>query len=285
MHQPVLLQETLQALNIVQNGLYIDATFGAGGHAKEIVERGGKVLALDADNWTVKKYKETALLSNIKLVCGNYEKIYEIAKNNNWVPCQGILFDLGLSMDQIGETERGFSYKKEHDLLDMRLDDTIDRNASDIIKNYSEQELYATLVRGAEELYTRTIVQSIVRTRRITPITHVFELNNVIQTATGLRGERLEKIYRRVYQALYIEVNDEFEALKRGLEGAYTCLEENGRIVIICFHSGHDRIIKQFKREHTVKMIVIKPKFGSIARFERSATIRILIKNNENTTT
>jgi len=277
MHTPVLLQETIDALVIKPGRKYIDCTFGSGGHSFEIARLGGDVLALDYDKTAVEKGKAEAKRRNILLVYGNYANIEKIAKVNNYIACAGILFDLGLSMEQL-EGDRGFSYKKEDAFLDMRLSEEIDITAYDIVKSYSENELYEALVKGAEELNSWAIVQSIVRARRINPIKTVGDLNRIVKNGTSLSGQRLEKVLRKVYQALFICVNNEFENLKNGLNGAFKCLGSREIIAVISFHSGQERIIKRFAKDKRLKMKIIRKKGDEARKFERSATLRILKK-------
>lgn len=275
-HTPVLLQETLDALQVKGDEKYIDATFGAGGHAYAIAERGGEVLALDYDETTVKSYQDEAKKRGITLIHANYANIETCAKKYKFAPCEGILFDLGLSMEQISGSDRGFSYKQETALLDMRISRELIKSASDIITNYSEDELYETLVQGAEELNSRAIVQSIVRSRRVKPIKTILDLNMAVENGITVRGLQLEKVLRRVYQALFIEVNSEFQNLKAGLQGALRCIKQTGKIVVISFHSGHERIVKRFAKENNLITKVIRKKAHLSYRFERSATIRVL---------
>ncbi len=278
MHTPVLLQQTLDALKVQRGGLYIDCTFGAGGHAYEIAKRGGKVLAIDYDKRAVEEKKNEAKVCEIELVYGNYADIETIAEENGFKPCSGILFDLGLSMEQIGQEARGFSYKKERAPLDMRLSTDIDLTAAEIVTNYSEEQLYETLVGGAEELNSRPIVQSIIKSRRLKPIRVVGDLNEAIKLSGQYEKGNLEKVLRRVYQALFIEVNNEYENLRSGLQGAVKCIDTNGVIAVICFHAGHDRIVKRFAKQERLRSKSIKGSHATMQRYERSATLRILQK-------
>lgn len=277
-HTPVLLKQVIEVFSPQKGEKYIDATFGMGGHASEIAKSGASVLALDWDESIVKKFKGEAQAKGVKLVSGNYADIYNIAKENKFVPCKGILFDLGLSMEQIGEGKRGFSYKEISDPVDMRLSEEIEISALDIVKSYSEDELYEILVQGSEELNSRAIVQSIVRTRRLKKIKTVGDLNSAIEKGVSFKGGELEKVFRRVYQALFIAVNHEFENIYAGLTGASKCLEGDGKIVVISFHPGHERVVKRYAKSERMSMKVVRAKGERVASFERGATLRILKK-------
>lgn len=275
MHTPVLLEESIKALDIQPGSRYIDATYGLGGHSRAIAQAGGQVLGIDWDQGNVAQNTEGGTPANVTLVHGNYAHIKEIAQKNNWVPCQGIIFDLGLSMDQIRSSQRGFSYEARSEPLDMRIDISCKTTASDIVNSSSEQELYDIFTKNAEEINSRSIAHAIYLSSRVKKIETVGELIDVISSVTKDR-----KAVARIFQALRIEVNDEFENIRKGLSGGYEILNDSGRIVIITFHQSEDRIVKQYAREHGMKMITSKPiKSSSHASFERSAHLRIIQKN------
>ncbi|MFN4212410.1 MAG: 16S rRNA (cytosine(1402)-N(4))-methyltransferase RsmH [Microgenomates group bacterium] len=279
MHNPVLLQEAIESLDVKKNGLYIDATFGEGGHSREIIKRGGKVLGIE---WDRKQYQ----ISNIKyqkfisktqsllLINGNYKDIEKIAKQNSFYPVDGVLFDLGLAMRQLAESGRGFSFKKENEPLDMRVNKQIKTKASDLINNLSKEELYELFAKYSEEVNSFVIAKAIVKARSIKKIETVADLINVIDEAIGRKDE---KVYRRIFQALRIATNNEFENLKRGLVGALHLLKKSGRIVVIAFHSLEDRIVKNFANNYELTLISKKPIFSkNNLSFERSAKLRVI---------
>ncbi len=275
MHTPVLLEESIKALNVRKDGRYIDATYGLGGHSRAIAQAGGLVLGIDWDQGNVANSTERGTPANVILVHGNYANIKKIAQENNWVPCQGIIFDLGLSMDQIRSSQRGFSYEARSEPLDMRIDISLKTTASDIINSSSEQELYDIFAKNAEEINSRSIAHAIYIARRLNAIVTVGGLIDAINSATKDR-----KAVARIFQALRVEVNDEFNNIRQGLLEGYEILDRDGRIVIITFHQSEDRIVKQYAREHGMKMLTAKPiKSSSHASFERSAHLRIIQKN------
>lgn len=284
MHTPVLLEHAIEALNVTPGLRYIDATAGEGGHLSMILEKGGKVLGLDWDPSQIKNIQSLIKNDNLILEVGSYGEIESIAKKHEFAPVDGVLFDFGLSMKQIRESGRGFSYNNPNEPLDMRIDGKTGVTASEIINNYNAQELYETFSRYAEEFHSLSIAESIVRARTMRRIETVGGLIAAIDFAIakckmGHRHGR--EIYATIFQALRIVVNDEFEQIKKGLEGAINILKPEGRIAIITFHSLEDRIVKRYvEASPDVKFLdkhVIKGDFRK--SFERSAKLRTIIKN------
>lgn len=273
MHTPVLLQQTIEALEVKKGRKYIDATFGLGGHTKEILVAGGSVLGIEWDAQSLEQRRREFTDNNVKLVHGNFADIAQLAIANQFTPVAGILFDLGLSMWQIRESGKGFSYDLDDEPLDMRIDSTLNTTAGDIITSYSEDQLYETFTQNAEELNSRAIAHALVQSRRIAPIHTVGQLKDVIE-----KVKKDNATTARIFQALRIEVNNEIENITKGLDGAISILESDGRIVIITFHPSEDRIVKSWIRSHasTVKAQkkAIRAKNGQ--RFERSALLRVI---------
>lgn len=283
MHTPVLLEHAIEALNVTPGARYIDATAGEGGHLSMILEKGGKVLGLDWDPSQIKNIQSLIKNDDLILEAGSYGDIESIAKKHEFAPVDGVLFDFGLSMKQIRESGRGFSYNNLNEPLDMRIDGKTGVTASEIINNYNAQELYETFSRYAEEFHSLSIAESIVRARTMRRIETVGGLIAAIDFAIakckmGHRHGR--EIYATIFQALRIVVNEEFEQIKKGLEGAINILKPEGRIVIITFHSLEDRIVKRYiEASPDVKFLdkhVIKGDFRK--SFERSAKLRTIIK-------
>jgi len=290
MHNPVLLKETLEGLNIRQDGLYIDATVGEGGHLIEIAKRGGKVLGIDWDEKQIKNlilrhpefisgsdFKKQMLKlvqHDIRIVQGNFADIEDIAKKNNFFPIDSVLFDLGLSMDQIQKSGRGFSYKNLDEPLDMRIDTALATTASNLLKSLDQNELYEIFAHYSEEINSLAIGKALIRARSLRPINKVGDLIKIIDQVLG---QKSNKTYARIFQALRIAVNDELENLNKGLKGALRVLKSQGRIVVISFHSLEDRIVKQFIRQNKLKQLnkkIIMSRNG--LEFERSAKMRII---------
>jgi len=269
MHTPVLLDEAVKALEVKNGKKYIDATFGEGGHSLGILEKGGKVLGIEWDEDKVKSQKSRVKsYKNLKLVWGNFKNIEKIAKENDFYPVDDVLFDLGLSMEQIEKSGRGFSYKRINEPLDMRISQKLDRTAADIINSLSGQELYEVFARNSEEVRSWSIAQAIVGARSLKRIETVGDLVTII------RGN--ENTLRRIFQALRIEVNQEFDNLKEGLRGVIKILKKEGRVVVITFHPLEDRIVKQFVVNNKLVSLIRKPIMAKNGkRFERSAKMRI----------
>lgn len=267
MHTPVLLQESVDGLDVIPNGKYIDCTYGEGGHTQEILKRGGNVLAIDLDKEKVVEIKH----KNFQFVYGNFADLENIAVKAGFAPADGILFDLGLSMEQIARSGRGFTFKNDKEPLDMRLDLDQELTAERIIKSCSENELYEIFSKNAEEIGSRAISHAIVSSRTIKKIKTVGDLKSII-------GPN-ESTIKRIFQALRMEVNQEIDNLKKGLSQALQICRTDGRIVVITFHSVEDRVVKQFAINNKLKTLTKKPiRSKSGLRFEKTATVRILIK-------
>src|SRR3989338_5373227 len=241
MHTPVLLKEVIEALNIKKDGLYVDATFGEGGYSQAILDKGGKVLGLDLDQEQIINNQLSVI--NLKLVEGNFGDIEKIAKENNFFPVDGVVFDLGLSMRQISQSGRGFSFKKLNEPLDMRMSTDTEMTAKYLLNHLSESELFDVFARNSEEINSQKIAHEIIIKRQFKKLETVGDLTNCIDKAIG---EQDNNAYKRIFQALRIQVNEEFENLKNGLIGASKLINEEGKVIVVSFHSLEDRIVKNF---------------------------------------
>lgn len=275
MHTPVLLAQVIEALEIKKDGLYIDATFGEGGYTKAILEKGGKVLAIDLD-------KDQLSIANgqlpmVKLVQGNFGDVEKIAKENNFFPVDGVVFDLGLSMKQISQSGRGFSFKKLNEPLDMRMSLDTEMTAKYLLNHLSEAELYEVFAKNSEEINSQKVAREIIIRRQFKKLEIVGNLINCIDKAIG---EPDNNVYKRIFQALRIQVNGEFENLKNGLVGAIKIIKEDGKIAVVTFHSLEDRIVKNFSKSQGVKLSEKKPIMNRRGRsFEKSAKLRLIVKD------
>jgi len=279
MHTPVLLQQAILGLNIKEDGLYIDATAGEGGHLKEIAAKNTRVLALDWDKEQIENLKaQFGDRKNIIFFQGNYAQVSDLAKENNFFPIDGIIFDFGLSYKQIKNGGKGFSYHTDEETLDMRIDANEKVTAADILNDLSEKELYFIFARFSEDINSQVIARQIVLYRSYQKITQVRQLKEAIDQALKTQDIRT---YARIFQALRIAVNHEFENIKAGLLGALKILKPEGRIVVISFHSLEDRLVKQFIKEN--KLFLVNKKAVGGRRelsFERSAKLRVISKSN-----
>ncbi|MBI2641084.1 16S rRNA (cytosine(1402)-N(4))-methyltransferase RsmH [Candidatus Roizmanbacteria bacterium] len=281
----MLLNEAIEGLNVQKGKRYIDATAGEGGHVFEIARRGGMVLGIEWDDLQIKNLKlalskvEGLKLESYKsvlIVQGNFAKIEKVAKEQDFFPVDGILFDLGLSQNQL-LSGKGFSYRSLDDPLDMRIGSELTENAAGLINSLDSQSLYEIFVRNAEEINARTIVEAIVRARSKKKFEKVKDLVEVIDKMVGKKDKRT---HARIFQALRIEVNDEFNNLRRGLVGAVNVLKQRaGRLVVIAFHSLEDRIVKRFAKENGLKLLKkVVGRAEATFRFERSAILRVMEK-------
>lgn len=277
MHTPVLLKEVVENLQIKEDGLYIDATLGEAGYTKEILNRKGRVLAIDWDENQVKSLKsEIQSHKNLIVVVANFANIESIAKQHNFYPVNGVVFDLGLSMQQLMHSGRGFSYNLPHEPLDMRINLGLEKKASDLINSLEEKDLYEIFAKYSEEIYSGTITDALVRARKIKRVEKVGDLVHIIDQTIGKKDK---KVYARIFQALRIAVNNELYNLKQALTGAINILKKDGRILIISFHSIEDRIIKRFVKEHSLHFLHKKVIRGDRSlSFARSAKLRVIIK-------
>ena len=280
MHTPVFLEKVLSHVHIPQDSKYIDCTLGEGGHTRALARMGLQVLALDADKSQIDSFQNTELSdverSKITLVEGNYSQIQAIAHKHGFDQCDGILFDLGLSMRQLAEGE-GFSYKHLHQPLDMVIDTVAKQGgatrAADVIASYSYEELKAVFERYGERINSEKIARALAEERGRKRIKTVGDFVQVVGQVTSQHD------FSAIFQALRIEVNNEFEKLKEGLQGALKVVRPGGTIQIITFHSGEDRIVKLWARKENLKEIAkYVGRAVSQDKFERSAVLRVYEK-------
>ncbi len=291
-HYSVLLQEVIAFLKVKKDGKYIDGTLGGGGHTFAILERGGDVLGLDVDNDALEFVEEEIKNQKIKikdqgtlqLERGNFREIDKIARENGFERVDGILLDVGVSSHQLDIAERGFSFQDGP--LDMRMDVMLKVKASDLVNGLTNKELQELFVRYGEERYARSIAKHIVESRSKKIITTTSELIEIIKDAVPNLKTNIHPA-TRVFQALRIAVNDELYNLEEALTKSISLLEENGRLVVISFHSLEDRIVKHafkhFEEKKFGKIITKRPVTASeeemnINRRSRSAKLRVFEK-------
>jgi 16S rRNA (cytosine1402-N4)-methyltransferase len=248
-HIPVLLEETIEALNVQPGGRYIDCTIGPGGHAAAIMENsapGGQLLGIDADPKAIKmaRARLDAYGDSVLLVNQNFANLKSICLKHGFSPVHGILFDLGLSSVQLEKNNRGFSFRHDS-LLDMRLSPRQEVTANIIVNSAPEDKLAKIIKVYGEERYSQRIARHIVFQR---PIATSLQLAQTIEQAVGGRRGRIHPA-TRTFQALRIAVNQELEKLGAALEQAVDLLGFGGRLVVISYHSLEDRIVKQFMRQ------------------------------------
>ena len=257
MHIPVLKNEVIEYLNPKPNENFIDCTIGAGGHSLAILEKiqpNGKVLGIEIDPEMYANLREKKL-ERLILVNDSYKNIKEIVKQNNFAP-NGILFDLGMSSWHIEKSERGFSFMR-NEPLDMRYSMETRLTAREIVNKYTKQDIEEILREYGGERFSKRIARDIVSAREAEHIETTEQLKNIIIRAIPARF-RHSRIHcaTRSFQAIRIAVNDELNNLKSVLEQALDILEPCGRLAIISFHSGEDKIVKNFFREKAKENLI-----------------------------
>lgn len=251
-HISVLLQETIDMLNIRGDGIYVDGTLGGGGHSYEICKRlesGGRLIGIDQDEAAIQA--ASLRLENFKdkvtIIRSNYVNMKKVLEEQGILKVDGIMLDLGVSSHQLDTTARGFSYKEDAP-LDMRMDTRMDISAKDIVNGYSEFDLYRIIRDYGEDKFAKNIAKHIVRIREEQPIETTGQLTEAIKAAIPAKLRMNGHPGKKTFQAIRIELNKELEVLSSALEDMINLLNDNGRLCIITFHSLEDRIVKSFFR-------------------------------------
>ena len=246
-HVPVLLKETVDALCVRQGGRYIDGTLGRAGHARRIIDLGGKVLGIDRDSQAIAEV-EAMDVRGLTAVRGRHGDIEEIARAQGWSDVDGVLLDLGVSSPQLDEADRGFSFLREGP-LDMRMDNSQGPSAADIVNGESVEGLERIFREWGEEPQARRIARAIVKARgEGVRFTTTIGLAEFVERLVGRHGGHHPAT--RVFQALRMEVNDEMGELRRALSGALSLIRSGGRFAVITFESLTDREVKRFFAAH-----------------------------------
>lgn len=253
-HTSVLLEETIEGLNIRPDGIYIDGTLGGGGHTFEICKRltSGRVIGIDQDEAAIQAAGERlkAFEDKVTIVRSNYSDLKSIFEQQHIQKADGIILDLGVSSYQLDNAERGFSYQSDS-LLDMRMDRRQTLTAREIVNGYSEMELYRIIRDYGEDQFAKNIAKHIVQARKEKSIETTGQLNEVIKAAIPAKIRAVGgHPSKRTFQAIRIECNRELEVLKDSLEDMIELLSPQGRLCIITFHSLEDRIVKTIFRRN-----------------------------------
>ena len=246
-HIPVLLNETINGLNINPNGIYVDGTLGGAGHSYEIAKRlskNGRLIGIDRDQDALNASHERLKdFDNVRYIWGKHENIKDILLGMNINKVDGILLDLGLSSYQIDEANRGFSYTKNAP-LDMRMDRQQSLSAKEVVNTYSKEDLSNIFFKYGEENFSKRIADKILKHREEKEISTTFELADIVREAVPNNKNALDSI-KRIFQAIRIEVNGEIRDLEQTVKDAIEMLNEGGRLCIITFHSLEDRAVKE----------------------------------------
>lgn len=280
-HQPVLVHEILDALGVREGGRYIDATLGDGGHAKAIVQRGGIVLGIDQDPEAIERARKRLQIEvgreQVKMANTNFEHLSEIAQKEGFNPVDGILFDLGMSSYQLA-SGRGFSFQS-NEPLDMRMDPSRSVTAADLINALGRKELSDLFMKYGHESHAVRIASSIIGARQISPIKTTRQLAELIERISPRKGKLHPAT--KVFMSLRMAVNDELDVLQNALPQAAMLLIEGGRLGVISFHEGEDRIVKTFFRTYgeleEISESPIGPSLEEIQHNPRSRSARLRV--------
>jgi len=251
-HVPVLLNEAIDALNVRPDGIYVDCTFGGGGHARELLKRlgpGGKILAFDQDADARNNLPDD---ERIIFVPHNFRHLQRFLKLHKIAAADGVLADLGVSSHQFDEGERGFSTRFDGD-LDMRMDKRQEFTAKVLLNEYPELKLHKLFEQYGEVTNSKTLARIIVEARKTSALDTIADFKNAVY---GIVKGNPNKYFAQVFQALRIEVNDELGALKDLLMQVPAVLKQEGRVAVITFHSLEDRLVKVFFRQGSFEKVV-----------------------------
>ncbi len=280
-HIPIMLNEIIENLNIVPDGVYVDCTLGGAGHSLEIAKKlndKGILIGIDKDATAINVSRER--LKNLKckviLVQDDFKNLKTILQQNNISKVNGILADLGVSSYQIDEVDRGFSYSKDAP-LDMRMNTSQSLTAKEVVNSYSEKDLLNILYTYGEENFAKNIVKNLIKQRQIKPIERTGELVKIIENSVPAKVlYKGGSVAKKTFQALRIEVNGELDSLKSVLNTMIEVLVPAGRLCIISFHSLEDRLVKNCFTENSTGCIC--PKNFPICVCNHKAIIKLITK-------
>lgn len=269
-HVPVLLKETIDGLDIKPDGIYVDCTFGGGGHSKALLAKlneKGKLLVFDQDEDAKKNLPDD---SRVTFIPHNFRHLQRFLRLHHINLVDGIIADLGVSSHQFDEAERGFSTRFEG-ALDMRMDQRQVKTAADILNEYNEQQLHKIFEQYGEVTNAKTLARTIVSARTVHPLKTIESFKNALREI--VKGNP-NKYFAQVFQALRIEVNDELGALKEMLQQIPKLLTPGGRVAIITFHSLEDRLVKNFFRRGSFDETETNPFINEISTNELKVITR-----------
>ena len=276
-HNPVLLNECIEGMAIRPNGIYVDVTFGGGGHSREILRKlkDGKLIAFDQD---ADALENTFDDERFLLINSNFRYLKNFLQLHGDIPVDGILADLGISSHQIDDAERGFSTRFEAD-LDMRMDRRQKLSAKTVLNTYSENELRSIFALYGELKNARRIADLVVRSRSQSEISSTEQFKEIISACAQRNKE--QKFYAQVFQALRIEVNEELESLKEFLQQSLQVLKPGGRLVVMSYHSLEDRLVKNFIKTGNFEGKLEKDFYGVPDQFFKQITRKPVVAGEE----
>jgi len=272
-HNPVLLNECIQGLSIKPEGIYVDATFGGGGHAKSILSQlnGGKLFAFDKDD---SASTNDLNQSGFKLINANFRHLKNFLKMEGVIKIDGLLADLGVSSHQFDVAERGFSTRLDGE-LDMRMNVNANLSAKDVVNDYLEEDLANVLYKYGELRNSRRIANKIITASKVSRINTTTELIDVISDLTPEKYRN--QFLARVFQSIRIEVNDEITALEEMLLSAVELLNSGGRLVVLSYHSLEDRLIKNLMKKGNFEGKVKKDFFGNPIKKLKEINSKVIV--------
>ncbi|NBY16305.1 MAG: 16S rRNA (cytosine(1402)-N(4))-methyltransferase RsmH [Betaproteobacteria bacterium] len=280
-HLPVMLKECIEALNIKEDGVYVDVTFGGGGHSREILKglgKQGRLVAFDQDEDAKRNLPED---EKLVFIDQNFEFIKNHLMYQGLCLVDGLLADLGVSSYQFDTDERGFSYRFDDALLDMRMNANAKRSAADVLNTYTEENLANVLYQYGELTQSRKLAADIVSFRIAKPIQTVADLKKALDRHAPKFREY--KFYSQVFQALRIEVNEELEVLKKLLRQCTDIIKPGGVIVIMSYHSLEDRLVKDFINIGNFKGVLEKDFFGNVIKPFSAVQKKAIVASDEET--
>lgn len=262
MHKSVLLEECLTYLNLKEDSIVVDCTLGYGGHSSEILKRipKGFLYAFDQDIDAIRSSEKRLreIGDNFEIIQSNFQYLKSALAKRNITKVDAILFDLGVSSPQLDEKDRGFSFHQDAP-LDMRMDQSQSLTAKEVVNTYSYQDLVRIFKEYGEEKFATSIARAIERQRKEAPIETTLELAELIKSAVPEKYRREKHPARKVFQAIRIEVNRELDVCEIAVRDALDCLDVDGRLCVITFHSLEDKIVKNLYKTHsTVKKELMK---------------------------
>ena len=277
-HTPALLNETIEGLNIKPDGIYVDVTFGGGGHSREILKhlsKKGKLLGFDQDEDAI---KNQIIDPRFIFVRSNFLYLKNFLRYHNIEKVDGILADLGVSSHHFDEAERGFSFRFDG-LLDMRMNTKSPLTAAVLLNTYSEEQLADVFYLYGEMRNSRKIAKAIAIARTATPFKKIFPFVEVLKPFLSRENEK--KDLARVFQALRIEVNKEMDVLKALLEQSLEVLNPEGRLVVLTYHSLEDRLVKNFFRSGNFEGKIEKDFFGNVLSPLKALNNKVIIADED----
>jgi len=278
-HVPALLKESVDGMNISQDSICVDVTFGGGGHSREILNRlgvAGRLFAFDQDDDVIANIPQDGRFTFVK---SNFRYLKNFMRYHNVEEVDAILADLGVSSHHFDESERGFSFRYEDSSLDMRMNRRNSKTAAKVLNEYTEEQLADVFYYYGEIKQARQLASAIIRRRQSDKFINVSDLLSILEPFTGKAKEK--KVLAQAFQALRIEVNEEMDTLKEMLQQSLDILKKGGRISVITYHSLEDRLVKNFFKSGNFEGKIEQDFFGNINTPFRLVNNKVIIPSEE----